>query len=91
VVPGLTSTPCKWTVCHKQTNRGDVQAAAKSLQNKAPGEDGTPVSVFRGQYKAAEDQAPDADPGVRRKEVEGAVDLYADTLAGAFNHATHTG
>jgi hypothetical protein len=33
----------------------DVKAAVKSLQNKAPGEDGTPVSVFRVQYKAAED------------------------------------
>jgi hypothetical protein len=69
----------------------DVKAAVKSLQNKAPGEDGVPVSVFRGQYKAAEDLAPDDDPGVRRKEVEQAVDLYADTLADAFNHATHVG
>jgi hypothetical protein len=42
-------------------------------------------------YKAAEDLAPDADPGVRSKEVEQAVDLYADTLAGAFNHAVHVG
>jgi hypothetical protein len=87
---GVQSVKKERKVVASLFTEADVKAAVKSLQNKAPGEDGVPMSVSRGQYKAAEGQAPGADPGVRRKEVEQEVDLYADTLAGAFNHATHT-
>lgn len=56
----------------------DVKAAIRSLQNKAPGEDGIPISVFKGQFKSEE-------------EVVQVVDFYASILADAFNEAIHLG
>lgn len=59
-------------------NEEDVRAAVKSMKNKAPGEDGIPVSVFKGKFKCEE-------------EVVQVIDLYAATLADVFNHAVQFG
>jgi len=50
------------------------------MQNRAPGEDGIPISIFKGQFKSEE-------------EVVHAVDLYAAILAdtSVFNHAIQFG
>jgi hypothetical protein len=62
---------------------GDVKAAVRSLKDKAPGEDGTPITVFKGRFGCSEGGIDD--------EVLQAVDLYADTLAVAYNNATQIG
>jgi hypothetical protein len=61
----------------------DVKAAVRSLKNKAPGEDGTPIVVFKGRFGCSE--------GGTDGEVLQAVDLYADTLALAYNNAVQIG
>jgi endonuclease/exonuclease/phosphatase family metal-dependent hydrolase len=61
----------------------DVKAAVRSLKNKAPGEDGIPITVFKGSFGCSENGIDD--------EVLQAVDLYADTLAFAYNNAIQIG
>jgi hypothetical protein len=55
----------------------------RSLKNKAPGEDGIPITVFKGSFGCSENGIDD--------EVLQAVDLYADTLAFAYNNAIQIG
>lgn len=56
----------------------DVKEAITSLKNRAPGEDGIPVSIFKGQFKS-------------EGEVVRVVDLYAETLAEVFNYGVQLG
>jgi hypothetical protein len=56
----------------------DVINAVNSMQNRAPGDDGIPISVFKGAFKSGD-------------EVVRAIDLHAPFLAEMFNFGVQTG